>query len=146
MVIPDPMNIRNRIEQYSEDRELQILFKAVYLLGAMPCEMLGDKYESDSRNHVYGPTGNDSWEKTETVQGTKINTVFFRIKTAKTRGREERTVLLPIDCEPWAKELFDYFKLKRFQESLSFQPNPDSPKSVQIKSSRRSREASRTQA
>jgi hypothetical protein len=56
MITPDPMNIRNRIEKYTEDRDLQMLFKAVYLLGAMECEMLGKKYPSD-KGEVYGPTG-----------------------------------------------------------------------------------------
>lgn len=89
-----------------------MLFKAVYLLGAMECEMLGKKYDSDSKTKVYGPTGNDSWEKNVLVNNEQVNTVFFRIKTAKTKGKEERTVWLPMDCEPWARELREYFKEK----------------------------------
>jgi len=112
MIEPDPMDIRRRIEKYTEDRDLQMLFKAVYLLGAKECEMLGEKYDCDSQTHVYGPAGNDSWAKPESVHSTQINTVFFRIRTAKTKGKEERIVLLPSDYEPWAKQLHDYFKQK----------------------------------
>jgi hypothetical protein len=119
-ITPDPMNIRSRIEKYTEDRDLQMLFKAVYLLGAKECEMLGEKYGSDKMTHVYGPTGNDSWEKTELVHNKKVNTVYFKIKTAKTKGKEERIVLLPKDHEPWAKELHDYFKEKGNKKVFPF--------------------------
>jgi hypothetical protein len=112
MVAHDPMNIRNRIEKYAEDKDLQMLFKAAYLLGAMQCEMLGKKYDTDSSTHAYGPTGDDCWEKPELVNNTQVNTIFFRIRTARTQGKEERTVLLPSDCEPWARQLYDYFKEK----------------------------------
>jgi hypothetical protein len=120
MITPDLMNIRSKIEKYTEDRDLQMLFKAVYLLGAKECEMLGEKYGSDSKTHVYGPTGDDSWEKPESVHDTQVNTVFFRIRTAKTRGREERIVLLPSDYEPWAKQLHDYFKEKGVKKVFPF--------------------------
>ena len=71
--------------------------------------MLGAKYPSD-KGEVYGPTGDDTWEKPESVHNMQVNTVFFRIKTAKTKGKEERIVLLPSDYEPWAGELYAYFK------------------------------------
>jgi len=84
MIEPDPTNIRNRINNYTDkDRDLKMLFKAVYLLGAMECEMLGKKYDSDSKTKIYGPTGNDAWEKTVSVNNEQVSTVFFRIKTAR---------------------------------------------------------------
>jgi hypothetical protein len=53
MTTPDPTNVRNRIEKYTKDKDLQMLFKAVYLLGAMECEMLGaTKYNCESKTHV----------------------------------------------------------------------------------------------
>ena len=112
----DPVDIRSRIEKYTEDRELQMLFKAVYLLGAKECEMLGEKYSSD-KGEVYGPTADDSWEGPVIVNNSQIDTVFFKIRTARIRnarmkGKEERIVWLPRDCEPWAKELHDYFEEK----------------------------------
>lgn len=114
-----PAEIRSRIEKYREDKDLQMLFKATYLLGAKECEMLGAKYSSDE-GQVYGPTGDDSWEKSELVNDTQINTVFFRIRTARTRGKEERIVLLPSDCEPWAKQLHGYFKEKGAEKVFPF--------------------------
>jgi uncharacterized protein (TIGR02391 family) len=113
MIEPDPTNIRNRINKYTDkDRDLKMLFKATYLLGAMECEMLGAKYESDSKSKVYGPTGDDSWEKKVLVDNEQVNTVFFIIKTAKTKGKEGRTVWLPLDREPWARDVYGYFKEK----------------------------------
>lgn len=116
MIEPDPMDIRRRIEKYTEDRDLQMLFKAVYLLGAMECEMLGKKYPSDEAE-VYGPTGADAWEKPVFTHDMHIDSIFFRIKTARKRTKntqdecvQERIVVLPKNCEPWAKELLDYFK------------------------------------
>ena len=45
MIAIDPKNIRDRINNYTDkDRDLKKLFKAVYLLGAMECEILGEKY------------------------------------------------------------------------------------------------------
>jgi len=119
-ITPDPMNIRSRIEKYTKDKDLQMLFKAVYLLGAKECEMLGEKYDSDKTTHAYGPTGNDSWEKTELIQNTKIDVACFKIKTAKTKEKEERIVLLPRDCEPWAEELYEYFKEKGDKKVFPF--------------------------
>lgn len=120
----DPVNIRNRIEEYTEDRDLQMLFKAVYLLGAKECEMLGEKYATD-KSEVYGPTADDSWEGPVLVNDNQIDTVFFkirtaRIRTAKIKGKEERVVWLPRDCEPWAKELHDYFKEKGSNDKKVF--------------------------
>jgi hypothetical protein len=46
------------------------------------------------------------------VNGNKINTISFVIKTAKTKENEEREVWLPMDCEPWVKEVYEYFKEK----------------------------------
>src|SRR3989304_4092818 len=101
MIELDPMNIRSRINNYTEDRDLQMLFKAVYLLGAMECEMLGKKYPSD-KAEVYGPTGADAWEKPVFINNMRIDSIFFRIKTARMRTKnkeneciEERTVVLP---------------------------------------------------
>ena len=109
----DPMSIRSSINNYTdEDKDLKMLFKAVYLLGAKECEMLGEKYDSEPKTKVYGPSGDDSWEETVLVNGQQVNTVFFRIRTSRMKGKEERIVLLPKDFEPWAKELHDYFKEK----------------------------------
>jgi hypothetical protein len=113
LVANDLMGIRSSINNYTdEDRDLKMLFKAVYLLGAKECEMLGERYDSEPETHVYGPTGDDSWEEPVLVNNNPINTVFFRIRTARMKGKEERIVWLPKDFEPWAKELLDYFKEK----------------------------------
>ena len=90
-----------------------MLFKAAYLLGAKQCELLAEKYTSDSKCSAYAPTGDDSREETVSVNNAPINTISFRIKTARTRGKGgERTVLLPSDYEPWAKQLYAYYKEK----------------------------------
>lgn len=126
MIEPSPEIIRNRINNYTdEDKDLKMLFKAVYLLGAKMCEMLGEKYASESKADVYGPTGNDTWEEPVLVNNEQIATVFFRIKTAriktpKNKGKEERIVWLPKYGEPWAQELHDYFKEKGDKDKKVF--------------------------
>jgi hypothetical protein len=120
MTNSDPANIRSKIDNYIEDRPLQMLFKAVYLLGAKECEMLGEKYSSD-KSGIYGPTGIDSWEESVSVQGNEVNAVLFRIKTSRMRGKkDERIVWLPRDCEPWAEDLFHYFRERGAEKVFPF--------------------------
>ena len=121
MNVPNPINIRNRIERYTNDIDLQMLLKAIYLLGVWGwSEILGKKYDSDFETHVYGPTGDDVWPKPVCVNNKRIKTVFFRIKTAKKKGKTERTILLPKDREPWAEELYSYFKEKGSEKVFPF--------------------------
>lgn len=113
MATHDYVEVRNRIEKYAGRTDLQMLFKAAYLLGAKQCELLAEKFPSDSKCSAYSPRGDDCQQETVLVNNTRINTVFFRIRTARTRGKGgERTVLLPSDCEPWAKQLYAYYKEK----------------------------------
>ncbi len=121
LVSNDPKSIRRSIENYKEDKPLQMLFKAVYLLGAKECEMLGDKYGCD-KGKVYGPTGDDAEIKTVLVDNNEVEAVFFKIKTARMGGKEERIVWLPIDCdcEPWAKDLYLYFKKRGAEKVFPF--------------------------
>lgn len=117
----DPMDIRSRIEKYQGDRVIQKFLKALYLLGAMPCEMLGEKYPSDKKTHVYGPTGDYAWTKPWSVHKTSIDAFFFRVKFAKMRKTEkkERIVVLP-KCEAWAEELYKYFKERGSEKVFPF--------------------------
>jgi hypothetical protein len=109
MNLPDPMDVRSRIENV-KDVETQMFLKALYLLGAMVSEMTGKVYPSEIHLHdAYGPTGTDAWEASVYVQKILISAKFFRIKTAKKEG-DERTVALPTEYEPWTKGLYDYFK------------------------------------
>ena len=115
----DPSDFRNKIDNYAKDMPLKMLFKAVFLLGAKECEMLGEKYESDP-SEVYGPTGDDSGEETVKVNNSPINTVFFKLRTARMKGKEERTVWLPRDKEPWAEDLYQYFKERGAKKVFPF--------------------------
>lgn len=134
MITPNPLEIRRRIEEYTKDRDLQMLFKAVYLLGAMECEMLGKKYSSD-KGEVYGPTGADAWEEPVIVHNKRIDSIFFRIKTARMKIRNEenervgeRIVILPKNCEPWAKELFDFFREREKEKVFPYERQNVYPK------------------
>jgi hypothetical protein len=112
LVAYDPEKIRNSIENYQKDEALQMLFKAAYLLGATQAEMLGEQYGSDSKTQVYAQTGDDVKEDIIQVNDTNINVVVFTIRTERKKGKEQRKVLLPKDCELWAKQLYDYYKSK----------------------------------
>ena len=101
----DWVNIRSKIDNYTEHEDFKMLLKALYLFGARQCEMLA-KSETDRGN--VGPKGDDVWKKTISLKNKQIETIVFRIRTA--RMGKPRTVLLPSNFEPWAKELYDYFE------------------------------------
>jgi hypothetical protein len=109
MKLPDPANIRRRIENV-EDKEVRNFLKALYLLSAMPAEMYGEVYPKErNMTHAYGPSHHDVWKEQVNIRNMKIAAVCFKVRTAKKKKLHERTVRLPIESDQWAEELYNYF-------------------------------------
>jgi hypothetical protein len=105
--------------------------KALYLLGAMPAEMYGEVYYKEKeKTHVYGPSRDDVGEEQVFVHDMLIDAYWFRVKTAKPKanGETERTVRLPKKNEPWAKDLYDYFKKQKGEKVFPFMRQDMLPK------------------
>jgi hypothetical protein len=129
---PSPQQVRQAIKEIP-DPEQNIFCKAVYVLGATPNKLVGEKAVGES---AYGPTGNDvrlckyfpeaiDRNQVELILNQKmtideafdpVKIAVFKIYKKKLKHEENpffRYVALPLDkrFEPWAEEI-----LKRFQE------------------------------
>jgi len=103
--LPSVDEIRRRIELIPE-KSIQMACKALYLLAARASEIVGRAYVYE---RFYGVRGVDAHLDYYLLDNRKIDAVVFRLKTAKRKGTP-RNIGLPLDYEPWAKELFDYFQ------------------------------------
>jgi hypothetical protein len=129
---------RDRIEQI-KDKDIKMFLKATYLLAADGCELTGQLESGSASYHrnrkiIYGPRGCDIFcelidapqiklqnqeltTKSSRSLPLKIPVVLFNIKTARqTLDSDEnvpiRIIALPLSeqFDPWAKELYDFFK------------------------------------
>ena len=109
MILPPFMKVRNVIEQI-ENYELQMFFKAQYLLGARASELTGKTHPSDKVDEPLGPKSSDVSEFFDAKH--KIQVFLFTIKDERPKIGEpiERIIALPRDGDTWAYELFKHFK------------------------------------
>lgn len=103
----DTLELRRRIENIQEKAYRNAL-KFAWLGLCRVSEVVGEAHNSDKGTTPRGPTC-DSVEKT--LFKRKVPAVLFTVKTSK-RGGLPRTAAYPLDdnMEPWALELYDYFK------------------------------------
>lgn len=108
--LPAAREVKRRIENLHEEAYRNAL-KFAWLGLCRASEVVGVAYTSDKGTTARGPTGND-FEVTEArVDGEKIPTVIFTVKTSK-RGGMPRSVAYPLEgrYEPWAVDVYEYFK------------------------------------
>jgi len=106
MSLPDVDEVRKRIEQV-KDREIRMCLKTVYLYAGRISEVVGASSPSD-KTLARGPIGKDVRFDTYVNGPIEEPAVIFTVRTAKRNGLR-RLVALPLNYEPWAKEVADYF-------------------------------------
>jgi hypothetical protein len=106
MNLPKVSQIRKAIESVQET-EIQNALKFQYLVCGRAKEVIGRTTPGDKsgRNKPSGPTGSDA--RTEKFGDFEV--ILFNVYTQK-RGDLKRIVALPLQYEPWAKDLFTYFE------------------------------------
>jgi len=112
MSLPAVEEVRQRIESIKRE-EVRYAVKTAYLYAGRISEVVGHSSPSDNTT-ARGPKGTDA--KLDTIEDQEA--VLFSVWTAKRYRKKspqylqglERIVALPIKFEPWAKELYEYFK------------------------------------
>lgn len=104
MSLPSVEVIRDRIESVP-DEPIQMCLKACYLWAARISEVVGLATPGDVGTTARGPDARDI--RLESFANEPV--AIFNIKTAK-RGGRTRYAALPLNYEPWARELADYFQ------------------------------------
>jgi len=102
MSLPSVSEIRDRISKV-EPEPIRYALEAIYLYAGRVSEVIGHVVPSD-QTHARGPKGTDA--RIDEVDGHEV--VLFNCYTAKRDGLL-RIIALPIDYEPWAKPLFNYY-------------------------------------
>jgi len=103
--LPEVIEVRRRIEGIRE-KPFRMACMATYLFAARICEVVGRAYPKEK---CYGVRGNDVWLDSFKQGNEAIDAAVFRIRTAK-RGGLIRNIGLPLEYEPWAQKLYDYFQ------------------------------------
>lgn len=112
MSLPTVAQFRKKITNV-EPEPIQMILTDIYLKAGRVSESISQKCRSDTTT-PYGPIGTDA--TIEDIEGHEA--VIIQVKTAKRKGIE-RIIALPIETEPLAKPLYNYYK--------SFGDNPVFP-------------------
>lgn len=107
MSLPSSDEIRKRIEQILDERMKHCLMTA-YLYAGRISEVIGHASPSDD-TVARGPNKHDVKEEIYTIGNIVEPAIVFKVRTAKRNGRE-RQVALPVNYEPWALTVYEYFK------------------------------------
>lgn len=110
--LPGVNEVRKRIST-AEPQSFRMILTDLYLKAGRISESIGEKCPADT-TQVYGPIGSDA--SIEDIEGHEA--VVIQVKTAKRKGTE-RIIALPVETEPLAKPLYNYYK--------SFGDNPVYP-------------------
>jgi len=104
-MLPDIALIRSCLESI-RTKPFQMACKAAYLFSGRISEVVSQSYGNEK---VYGPSGSDVFQDFFVTGDKRFDVVVFKVKTAKRNGLQ-RNIGLPLDFEPWAKQLFSYFQ------------------------------------
>jgi hypothetical protein len=102
-LLPSVQEVRQRIEVV-EVEEIRLCLMTAYLYAGRISEVVGIATSGDT-SVAMGPKGSDV--RFDVVDGHE--TVLFTVYTAKRQGLE-RIVALPVEYEPWAQQVADYFQ------------------------------------
>jgi hypothetical protein len=110
--LPTVEEVRQRIESIKRE-EIRYAVKTAYLYAGRISEVVGHASPSDNTT-ARGPKGTDA--HLDMIEGHEA--VLFSVWTAKRYRKKspqysqglERVVALPVEFEPWAKEVYEYFK------------------------------------
>lgn len=116
MSLPDVDIIRDRIE-HVPNIAVRMCLMTCYLYAGRVSEVVGRSSPRD-QTLARGPTGQDVKLDVYDNNGKHEPCVLFNIRTAKQYKRNQpmytegkpRTVALPLDYEPWAKTVYEYFQ------------------------------------
>jgi len=113
--LPNIETVRERIEQ-TKNEKFRVCLMTAYLYAGRISEVIGRATAGDN-TVARGPKGTDA--RLDYYQnGThKESCVVFTVKTAKREGIV-RNVALPLEYEPWAKVVYDYFQ--KFKDRTVF--------------------------
>jgi len=100
--------VRKRIESIDYDL-IRYCFMTAYIFAGRISEVVGYRTGGDTHTTPRGPRGTDVKLDEYEYQGKKEEIVVFTVRTAKREGLI-RNVAVPVNYEPWAKPLYDYFK------------------------------------
>jgi hypothetical protein len=109
--LPKVSIVRKRIE-HANPENIRMILKDIYLKAGRISESISQKCPADTTT-PYGPNGTDA--SIETIEGHEA--VVLSVRTAKRKGKE-RIIALPVETEPWAKPLYNYYK--RFDDTPVF--------------------------
>lgn len=101
--LPSVEEVRQRIEQVKEE-PIRYALKTAYLYAGRISEVVGYASQGDT-SVARGPKGTDV--RFDVIDGHK--TTLFSVYTAKRKG-QERVIALPIEFEPWALPVAEYFQ------------------------------------
>jgi hypothetical protein len=98
------LQIRQRIESIP-DEKIRFAFMYMFLVAGEPSEVSGK----------YAPVGNDAHRVEYTINGERFPAVLFVVKNSRIKPIKKnlhRGCVLPLDkeYEPWASQVYDYFK------------------------------------
>jgi len=103
--LPPPAEVRRRIDRI-ENVQVRNCFRIAYLYAGRISEVVSVGY---GRDVPRGPRGTDVKMASYEMGSVKEPAVVFVVKTAKRQGRP-RLIGLPVNYEPWALPLYDYFQ------------------------------------
>lgn len=109
--LPNYDDVRRRIEAVA-DVEIQNCLKTVYLYAGRISEVVGKASLGDSKTTARGPKGSDVALDHYQFREQEQPIIVFNVRTAK-RGGIERKIGIPVNFEPWAKELYEYFQERK---------------------------------
>ncbi len=101
--LPSVNGVRQRIEQIREE-PIRFSLMTAYLYAGRISEVVGYASPGDT-SIARGPKGSDV--RFDVVDGYEV--ALFSVYTAKRKG-QERVIALPMEFEPWARPVADYFK------------------------------------
>ena len=101
--LPSVEDVRERIEHVQQE-EIRYCLMTAYLYAGRISEVVGYASQGDT-SVARGPKGNDV--RFDVIDGHK--TALFSVYTAKRKG-QERVVALPLEFEPWALPVAEYFQ------------------------------------
>jgi hypothetical protein len=81
MSLASYIEVRQRIQNV-KDTELQMLLKALYLLGAArPVEMVAERCSGEKKELIYGPKGTDAWlEEIDSPNPSSLQIIKWRLE------------------------------------------------------------------
>jgi hypothetical protein len=97
--------VRNRIESIPE-QPYQVACKTLYLFAGRVSEIVSRAYAYEKS---YGIRKNDVLLDSYKTEKMEHAAVVFRVQTAKRKGLI-RNIGLPLEYEPWAREVYGYFQ------------------------------------